>query len=59
MIDGDDVLTIAPEVVALAKKIGAAFESDSPGGKRLTRAERKEIAADAWALAGLVLRSLL
>ncbi len=58
-LDTADIIAIAPRIVALAEKIAAAFRSEGPGGKRLTRDERKEIAGDAWELAGLVFRALL
>lgn len=45
--DPTDLLTVGPEAIALGAKIAAALRVDSPGGKRITRAERQEILGDA------------
>ena len=45
-----EVVDLSESTVALANKIGAAFSSQSPGGKRVTKAEAEELVADAKAL---------
>lgn len=45
-----EVVTLSESTIALGAKIGAAFSAQSPGGKRVTKAEAAELVADAKAL---------
>jgi hypothetical protein len=39
----DEVVRIGPDAVTLAKTIAGTLATDSPGGKRITRAEARQV----------------
>ena len=56
--DPSELRTLSAEAVALGKAIADAFATDSPGGKKVTKAEGEKLIKDAVDLAAAALRDL-
>lgn len=59
MLTPDELVSLSAEAVALGQSIAAALSSDSPGGKKVTKAEAKAIFQDALRLASALGRDLV
>lgn len=59
MLTTDEPITLSAEAVTLGQSIALAFSADSPGGKRVTKAERKALFQAALKLAGELGRDLV
>lgn len=59
MITSDELVSLSAEAVALGQSIAAALASSSPGGKKVTKAERAELFKAALKLAEAIGRDLV
>jgi hypothetical protein len=58
-LDPGEILEISSDAVELGAALAAALRSDSPGGKRLTKAEGRALLKQATELAAALAREVL
>lgn len=59
MLTPTETLALAPDALKLATDIRAAFDADSPGGKRLTKGEARKLGLAALMFAVALLGEVL
>lgn len=59
MLTPDEILSLSTEAIELGQSLAAALRSDSPGGRRITRAEGRELVRMAAELAAVLAREVL
>lgn len=58
-LDPTEIVTLSADAIRIGLAIGDAVQSDSPGGKRITAAERTALLADVLALAQSIVREMV